>query len=337
MGLRQTAVMRSAQGRGTAPGRTREWGTRARLRALAVGALACLTFALLSQAPSTAAVAPPVDTPVTGNATHFDGLGSPYGGCGLPQAELESQDFVALNVYDTPGDYSFYPRPIPADQADKMGVWDNGHNCGRWVQVSVGDYCNGTNDGAQSQPFCRNGGWVADEYNGATLNMLVADSCGDSNAWCRDDPYHLDLVTNSLNNFQLNGAPVSGLGNKWNNRHVSWKFISAPAYSGDIKVGFLQGAQTWWSAISVAHLPNGIHGVQYMGQDGTWQDAVMNSDMGQSFIIKPTVTAGTHYQIRVSDVDDSLINDGRVYTFDLPSSCGTQCSQAFTEVPYTTS
>jgi hypothetical protein len=35
---------------------------------------------------------------VTGNATWFSGLGSPYGGCGLPQANLDSQNFLALNV-----------------------------------------------------------------------------------------------------------------------------------------------------------------------------------------------------------------------------------------------
>jgi hypothetical protein len=309
----------------------------ARLRTPAVLGLAGLTLALVAQTPSMAEVVPPVDTPVTGNATHFDGLGSPYGGCGLPQAELPTQDFVALNVYNTPGDYSFYPRPIPPEQADKIGIWDNGHNCGRWVQVSIGDYCTGMNDGAPNEDFCRNGDWVSDDYNGATLNMIVADSCGDSNAWCRDDPYHLDLVTSSLNRFQLNGAPVSGLADKWNNRHVDWKFIPAPDYSGDIKIGFLSGAQTWWSAIAISNLPNGIHGVQYLGPDGTWADATMNSDMGQSFIIKPTVSGGTHYQIRVSDITDSLINDGRVYSFDLPSSCGTQCSQPFTEVTYTTS
>src|SRR5690349_20767872 len=94
--------------------------------------------------------------PVTGNATYFDALGAPYGGCGLPQAQLDTQNFVALNVYNTPGDYAFYPRPIPASMADKIGLWDNGRNCGRWVQVSIGDYCTGVNDGAPGQSFCRN-------------------------------------------------------------------------------------------------------------------------------------------------------------------------------------
>ncbi|GIF20299.1 hypothetical protein BJ973_001795 [Actinoplanes tereljensis] len=262
--------------------------------------------------------------PVVGNATYFDALGAPYGGCGIPQAELDSQDFVALNVYNTPGDYNFYPRPVT--DAAKIGAWNNGLNCGRFVKVSIGDYCTGVNDGAQNQAFCRNGSWVADAYNGATLTMIVADSCGDSNAWCRDDPNHLDLSKPSLNKF------AAGLSDHWNNRHVSWEYVTAPAYSGDIKVGFLQGAQVYWPAIAVSHLANGIHGVEYYS-GGAWQTAKMNSDMGQSYILGGTAP----FQIRVRDVNGQLINNGRTYTFGLPSSCGTQCSQAYTATSYTTS
>src|SRR4051794_10776041 len=276
---------------------------------------------------------PDPTSPVTANATHFDGLGSPYGGCGLPQSVLETQNFVALNVYNTPGDYNFYPRPIPPDNASKMGIWNNGLNCGRWVQVSIGDFCTGTNDGAPNQPFCRNGSWVSDAYNGATLTMLVADSCGDSNAWCRDDPYHLDLATDSLNRFVKNGTPVGDLNpNHWNNRHISWQFVPAPNYTGDIQIGFLQGAQMWWPAIAVSHLANGIHSVEYFA-NGTWNTAQPDSDMGQAFILGGGATT---FQIRVRDVTGALINNGRVYTFSLPSSCGSNCSAAYTQVPYTT-
>jgi hypothetical protein len=272
--------------------------------------------------------------PVTGNATYFSGLGQPYGGCGMPQADLETQNFVALNVYNTPGDYGYYPRPIPPAQASKIGLWDNGHNCGRWVQVTMGDYCTGQNDGAPGQPFCRNGSWTPDGYNGATLTMLVADSCGDSNAWCRDDPYHLDLATDSINRFQRNGQPVGDLLNHWNNRHISWEFVPPPNYQGDIQIGFLQGAQTWWGAVSVSHLPNGIHGVEYLA-GGTWHQATMNGDMGQSYILAPTVTAGKDFQIRVTDVSNQLVNGGRVYAFSLPASCNSACSAAYTKVSYT--
>jgi hypothetical protein len=306
-------------------------GFRLATRAALIAVLALLP----SQSP--AAASGPAAAAVTGMATHFDGLGQPYGGCGLPQPALESQNFVALNVYDTPGDYAFYPRPLPPSLADKIGLWDNGRNCGRWVRVTIGDLCTGTNDGAPNQPFCRNGSWIPDAYNGATLDLLVADSCGDPNAWCRDDPNHLDLAKDSLNRFLRNGTPVGDLHpDHWNNRRISWEFIPAPGYTGDIQIGFLQGAQTWWGAVSISRLPNGIHGVEYFA-GGTWQQARMNGDMGQSYVLAPTVTMGTQFQIRVRDVTDTLINDGRVYTFSLPAQCSPQCNVPYTQVTYTTS
>jgi hypothetical protein len=81
------------------------------------------------------------------------------------------------------------PRPLTGENVSKIGQWNNGLNCSRWVKVTIGDFCTRVNDGAQNQAFCRNGSWVSDAYNGATLMMQVADNCGDSNAWCRDDPY----------------------------------------------------------------------------------------------------------------------------------------------------
>jgi Cellulose binding domain len=306
---------------------------RFRSRPALAAVLGAGSLLVLTQLPARALPEPPA--PVIANATHFDGLGSPYGGCGLPQPELETQNFVALNVYNTPRDYNFYPRPLPAGDP-KIGIWNNGHNCGRWVQVSIGDFCTGTNDGAPNQAFCRNGSFVADAYNGATLTMLVADSCGDSNAWCRDDPYHLDLVTSSINKFVRNGVPVGDLDpNHWNNRHVQWSFVPAPNYTGDIQIGFLQGAQRWWPAISVSRLPNGIHGVEFL-VGGVWQAAQMNGDMGQSFIIGGTTSGGTDFQMRVRDVNDALLNNGRVYSFSLPASCANQCGPAYTKINYTT-
>ncbi len=305
----------------------------ARPAVLAAAATLLLGVSVLWSWPSTAAPA----ATVTGNATHFDGLGAPYGGCGLPQNVLDAPDFVALNVYNTPGDYSFYPRPLPPSQAGKIGLWDNGRNCGRFVRVTIGDYCTGINDGAPSQPFCRNGSWVKDGYNDAQLTMVVADSCGDSNAWCRDDPGHLDLSTASLNRFVKNGVPVGDMDPAhWNNRHISWSFVPAPDYTGDLKIGFLQGAQRYWTAIAISHLPNGIHGVEYLGADGAWQPAQPDSDMGQAFVISPTATAGTSYAIRVRDIDDALTNNGRVYRFSLPDQCLSGCAAAYTAATYTT-
>jgi hypothetical protein len=287
--------------------------------------------------PASGAVKPPVDEPVTGNATWFDALGAPYGGCGLPQENLDSQDFIALNVYDTPKDYTFYPRPMPAGDS-KIGMWDNGHNCGRWVEVTIGDYCTGINDGIAGEGFCKKGEWISDSYNGATLKMIVADSCGDSNAWCRDDPYHIDLAHKSLNKFVKDGKPVGDMDpDHWKNRHVSWRFIPTPEYSGDIQIGFLAGSKPGWTAVAVSHLANGVHGMDFWSaRERKWVDATMDGDMGQAFLIEPYDEGGTTYAIRVRDVTDEYINDGRVYTFDLPSNCDPQCSAAYQKVSYTT-
>jgi hypothetical protein len=305
---------------------------------MVVVAVLCACAALvLTQLPAGANAAAVAPAPVTGNATYFSGLGSPYGGCGLPQANLDSQNFVALNVFNTPGNYGSFPRPIPASMSNIIGMFDNGLNCGRYVQVTIGNFCTGTNDGAQNEPFCRNGSWTADKYNGATLNMIVADSCGDSNAWCRDDPNHLDLAQGSLNQFLLNGTPVADMyPNHWNNRQISWKFVPAPNYTGDIQIGFIQGAQSFWGAAAFSHLPNGIHSVQYFA-GGTWQTAQMDSDLGQDYILSPTVAGGTQFQVRLTDASDQPVNNGAVYTFSLPASCGSQCTAAYTQVTYTTS
>jgi Cellulose binding domain len=303
----------------------------------AVGAAAVL---LAAQLPASAINVSGTPSPVTGNATWFTGLGSPYGGCGLPQSALDSQNFLALNVQNSPGVYSDLPRPISAANASEIGMWDNGLNCGRWVQVTIGNYCTGTNDGAPNLPFCRGGSWVADKFNGATLNMIVGDSCDDGNAWCKDDPYHIDLAQASLNLFQLGGQPVGSMyPNSWNNRQVSWQFIAAPNYTGDIKIGAIQGAQTYWPAIAISHLPNGIHGVQYLA-NGSWVSAAMDSDQGDDYIIGPTTgtgTPGTQYQIRVTDSSGNLVNNGEIYSFSLPSGCATGCSPAYTPISYTSS
>jgi len=301
---------------------------------------ACVAV-VLGQLPASAIDPGGTATPVTGNATWFTGLGSPYGGCGLPQSALDSQNFLALNVQNSPGSYTNLPRPISAANASEIGMWDNGLNCGRWVQVTIGGNCTGINDGAPGQPFCRNGSYASDQFNGATLNFVVADSCDDGNAWCKDDPYHVDLAQASLNKFVLNGQPVGNMyPNSWNNRHVTWQFIPAPNYTGDISIGAIQGAQPYWPAIAISHLANGIHGVQYFA-NGAWANATMDSDQGDDYIIAPTTgagTAGSQYQIRVMDASGNLVKNGQVYNFTLPAAClPNGCSAPYTAVSYTTS
>jgi hypothetical protein len=314
-----------------------------------VSELSCGTVAPTTAATPQVTVAPATPEPTTppasvntGNATYFYSLGAPYGGCGLNQSVLDTQNFVAVNVANTPGDYTtFRTRPISSEYAKELGFFNNGHNCGRWVHVTIGDYCNGTNDGAMNKPFCRDGsGWVSDAYNGAELDMVIADSCYDGNAWCRDDPNHLDLAKDALNKFVKNGQVVGDMDpNHWNNRQISWYFIESPNYTGDIKIGFMISAQIWWPSVAISHLKNGIHGVDYW--DGTaWVKATMNGDLGEAFILGPTeiingYEPGTNYRIRVYDCTDQLINNGRIYNFSFPASCGSSCTTAFLEVPYT--
>jgi hypothetical protein len=289
-----------------------------------------------SSSPTAASSPKTVTGTHIGNATWFSGIDGAYGGCGVPPNDVDSKYYVALNVQNDPRNYStMLSRPIAAQYAKDIGMFNNGLNCGRWVQVTIGDNCLGTNDGAPNEPFCRGRSWTADRYNGATLDMVVADSCQDGNAWCRDDPYHLDLVQNSLNQFVLHHRPVGDMyPHAWGNRHISWRFISAPNYKGDIKIAFLRGANLTWSAISITHLANGIHGVRYY-QKGAWVRASMDSDMGNDYVIGPTMTGGNHYQIQVYDSSDKLIQKGRIYSFSYPTSCGSSCSADYLPISYT--
>ena len=271
-----------------------------------------------------------------GMATHFDALGSPYGGCGVPQNLLETQNFLALNAFNTPGNYSTRTRPLTGADTALLGEFNNGGNCGRWAEVTIGAYCTGTNDGAQNQPFCRGSGaaWNDDKYSGAVLDMLVADCCPDANAWCRDSRYHLDLATASLNTFAKNGTAVGDMNpDHWNNRKISWHYIEAPQYSGDVRIFFMKGSQKYWVAILVTHLKNGIHGVQQK-VGATWTTATRNSDLGQSYILPNT--SSTTYTIRIIDASNTAINGSREYTFSLPASCANNCVDDATETTFTT-
>jgi hypothetical protein len=260
-----------------------------------------------------------------------DGL---YYGCGVPKDLLETEHYVALNVFNTPRNYAFYPRPITGSNLEYMGEFSNGANCGRWLKVTMGANCKGINDGKQNLPFCREGGvWVDDKYSDATLYMLVADACADANAWCRDDQFHLDMFLPSLNRFEKNGATVNDMyPNSFNNRQISWEYVPAPDYSGDINIYFTVNAKLYYPAIMVNNLPNGIHGIeQKVGN--TWVKAEQNVDLGQQYTLNNTVTT---YRIRIIDAEDQLMNNGREYIFTFPTAeCGALCTAPATQVEYT--
>lgn len=287
--------------------------------------------------PFVIAAATPSPTVYNGNATHFGGTGNNAGGCGVPGNIQDTQNYVALNVQNDPGNYTLnLARPIVAPYLGDIGVWNNGLNCGRYLHVQIGNACEGTNDGTADETFCRDGAdWITDQFNGAELDMVVQDSCQDGNAWCRDDPYHLDLNQNVIDDFLLNGAAVGDLFENWSNRQLVWYFEEAPNYTGDINIYVNQSSGPYATQVILTHLLNGLHGVNYFS-NGVWHSGTMVSDNGSVYTILPTVTAGNQYQIQVYDVDNQLINNGRIYSFSLPSSCGTSCGSVM-QVTYTTS
>lgn len=268
----------------------------------------------------------------TGYATQFGDLGTPYGGCGVPQAQVESTNYAALNVQDTPGDYGGnLARPI--EDTAKVGAWENGRNCGRWIRVYLDKSCKGgDNAGRQKSKYCEGGTLEADESSGAFADFVITDSCQDDNLWCRDDRYHVDLAQPGLNTFQKNGQRIAGLREKWGNPQVRWHYIDAPNYKGDIKIGFIKDAAPFWPAIAITHLPRGIHGVEYE-VNGSWKSARMNGDNGQVYILEG---AQPPYKIKVRDAYNQMLNGGRVYQFGFPCP-GERCPVAYTAVNYTTS
>ena len=161
--------------------------------------------------------------------------------------------------------------------------------------------------------FCEGGQWVNDEYTGATQEYIVTDSCQDGNRWCRDDTFHTDLKTESLTSFNLNGGTID-VSNKWNNRKVSWEWIDGPQM--DMQLYWSQNAQQYWPAIIIAGINNGISEV-LENVNGNWQQAKMNSDMGQQYILGGTTGV---YEIQVKDINGNVYHN-RSFKFGFPDNC----------------
>ena len=230
-------------------------------------------------------------------ATHFLATGELGGGCGIHPDLIESQNFVALNVQNTPNDYSTW-LPRPHHDAATKGIWDNGKNCGRWVRVTLSDDCaDGHVSGRKDEPKCAR--FQGDDKNGATADFVVTDSCQDDNRWCRDYPYHLDLSTASLKTFVKDGKNVGDLSQNWRNRKVQWKFIESPQ-KRPVEIHFVRNAQLFWATIGITHLRNGIHGVRYQDRQGNWASAAMNGDNGQTYQINAKDDDG-NFAIKIVD------------------------------------
>ncbi len=246
----------------------------------------------------------------TGMATYFGGLGVPAGGCGLPQYMVDSQNFVALNVQNA-------NPSIP-------GEFAQGRNCGRWVEVTLTQFCYGPDNSERwNTSNCEGGFWKEGPLTGKKAYFVVTDSCNDGNVWCRYDRYHLDISTTGLEQFGLNT-------NTWRNPRISWRYVDAPNYSGDIKLGFARGASRNWPALMITNLERGLHKIeQWVG--GQWVEQKMFLTLGHIYTLTPT--GNEEIRIRLYDAYDQPIQGGRVYRFAFPQDC---CGQPFNPISYTT-
>lgn len=59
-----------------------------------------------------------------------------------------------------------------------------------------------------------------DDKTGSTIYGYVMDSCGDSNIWCQNDYYHLDISEKYLESKGLRQ------GSTFNARMMHWKYIN---------------------------------------------------------------------------------------------------------------
>lgn len=131
-------------------------------------------------------------------STWFDGCGQQACGCGIPPELLKDQNgktvyHVALNVQNTAIDAAHLRRPVPAAQSGQMGLWENGKNCGRWVEITLLEDCLGLGltpssppDVCGVNPFFENPleqpRYQTDMLSHTKMYAVVADSCQGASA-----------------------------------------------------------------------------------------------------------------------------------------------------------
>jgi hypothetical protein len=100
--------------------------------------------------------------------------------------------YVALNVQNTGIRDDKMARPL-AESAKQMGMFLNGRNCGRWLEITFGQNCVGYGNDVFTEPATVCGGdalagppksrFQSDKFTGMKVYAVVADSCQDHNYW----------------------------------------------------------------------------------------------------------------------------------------------------------
>jgi hypothetical protein len=269
----------------------------------------------------------------TGWGTEFAGTNKDGGACGLLTSDLELPNFVALNFFNMPGNYS---QQVSHDQPpEKQGLYKAGSHCGRWVEITLGRYCEQSH--GSEDPPCPEAKLKVDDLVGAKAYAIVTDACDDNSRWCRDDPYHLDLNTSMLDQFYLNGRKLSSINspNRWNNRELKWRFVPVPQYKGDIKIGWGRGSDSqFYQVLAVSRLPNGLSGIEIQQRDGSWKKISRKMTNGNLFVQEGSTLGPAPYRCRVFDADGEPLFGGRIYQFSFP--CSGKCQPVVTWVSYST-
>lgn len=97
----------------------------------------------------------------SGHITHFDAMGVPHGGCGISMERSVDDNgkklpFLALNT---------------------NSLFENGANCGRWVEITLEENCDGGGNGQWS--ICQGGSThlIHSTFYACSLCMLFDHAC----------------------------------------------------------------------------------------------------------------------------------------------------------------
>jgi hypothetical protein len=130
-------------------------------------------------------------------STLFEGCQAQMCACGVPPELLQDEEgnpvpFVALNVQNTDMLDAVIDRPYPEDSG-KVGMFINGRNCGRWIEITFLENCNGWEHEAHHDPpgICGVNAYEVDPmtnynrdgYSGNKAYAVVADSCQEGSYW----------------------------------------------------------------------------------------------------------------------------------------------------------
>lgn len=230
-----------------------------------------------------------------------------------------------------------YHRILPSLYPAYLGTFNNGLNCGRWVQANFDtQHCLDRTSSTGISKSCPSVSNLT--YTGENFQGYVFDSCEDNNGWCRDDAAHIDVNPKAFT------VP--------DNYYLQWKFIrnpyyadtSAPTYLKDIWLAWFNQASKYWSYLAILNAENGLSTLQYNigglnnptwinshylggNNDLTWSSTSSDGQLWQVEPMNALTDANPpnnpSYEIRLFDYLGYPANHGAIYQFSLFFQDGT--------------